>query len=165
MSAPRIVAFVGEWNTANLGDHAIREGVARMADQLGVEPLFVNLGSLSVGSGERRPSSPKLRSRIVSSAVGRRLLRPVRAWLRTRGLQRRLDGVALVVVGGGALLSTDSPQFPHSLAAIRRVARRLDVPVACLGCSTGGTWEGASGRAVAAFLSSCRVVATRDAGA
>jgi polysaccharide pyruvyl transferase WcaK-like protein len=185
-AAPRIAVF-GEWDTGNLGDRAILEGVTDFFQRMGWCVDAYALGSLTPVRGDRQafgraadvaegssttpPRSPPeriRRARAQSRRTGASLLlkqwlRPARQYWRIRQLLPQIGRAQAVLVGGGALLSDEHLHFPQSLAVVGWAASKLRLPVFCLGCSAEGAWSPRGERILAQFIRSCRVIATRDA--
>jgi polysaccharide pyruvyl transferase WcaK-like protein len=166
---PKIAAF-GEWDTTNLGDRGIHQGVQAFLSDCGCDPRSYGVSTLLPVQPE--PASGKVnghsstRRRVVSMLgrlpVLKRTLRAVRQHVRMRALAESLEPARAVVVGGGALLTDIELHFPQSLVELARYARRSRKPLLCLGCSTEGEWSRQGERMMREFLSSCNVVAVRD---
>lgn len=174
--APKIAAF-GEWDTGNLGDQAIFEGVKDFFQSAGWLVNAYGLGSLAPIrqhlQAARPPSAPAEQWstarttihawRTSAYAFLKPWLRPARQHLRIWRLLSEIAQARAVLVGGGALLSDEHLHFPQSLAAVGWAARKLYLPVFCLGCSAEGPWSARGERMIAQFIRSCSVIATRDA--
>jgi polysaccharide pyruvyl transferase WcaK-like protein len=184
-STPRLAAF-GEWDGTNLGDRAILEGVRTFFRAAGWHVDAYGLGTLlhcqEVSRAYTQPlNSPKeclretafaklrdsLPTRLGTSypdtyRLLKRSLRPLRQRLRIRYLIPLLKNAQAILVGGGALLSDSNLHFPQSLAAVTWAAKRLTVPVFCLGCSAEGDWSTRGQKILAGFLRSCSYLAVRD---
>jgi polysaccharide pyruvyl transferase WcaK-like protein len=176
--APKIAAF-GEWDTGNLGDQAIFEGVKDFFQSAGWLVNAYGLGSLAPIRQHLQASSPPsapaeqwsaTRSagttmhawRTSAYAFLKPWMRPARQHLRIRRLLSEVAQARAVLVGGGALLSDEHLHFPQSLAAVGWAARKLHLPVFCLGCSAEGPWSTRGERMIAQFIRFCSVIATRD---
>ncbi|WP_416666463.1 polysaccharide pyruvyl transferase family protein [Egbenema bharatensis] len=172
---PRVAAF-GEWDTTNLGDRAIYEGVKHFFQEIDWEVVGYGLGTLS--PVEQRADSPMripfdrgaidTRSSLTDSMthLKKRVKRPIRAirqQLKIRALMPELRTVDAISVGGGALLADQDLHFPQSLEAITWAAKRLQIPLFCLGCGSVQDWS-AEGRAmIQQFAETCQFIAVRDA--
>ncbi|HKA39372.1 MAG TPA: polysaccharide pyruvyl transferase family protein [Burkholderiales bacterium] len=164
---PEVAAF-GEWNTSNLGDRGIHEGVLQFFGECGWRVDSYALGSLTPVSGGAGHGSiaPALPGRI-GAALGKlpRLkcaLRRIRQRVRMTALLPRLRPAQAIMVGGGELLSDNGLHFPQSLAVIGEASRRLDKPLLCLGCAVEGKWSAQGEEMVREFLARCSLVAARD---
>src|SRR5262249_23776361 len=142
------IAVFGEWSGTNLGDRAIHEGVERFFSEQGWQIESYEFGALrrtprarvrqapaSVAAPARRP----WHSRLPRPAA--RGIRAMRQRARARQLVPHLESADAICIGGGALLTDINLQFPQSLTAIGKVARHLDKPLLCLGCSAEGAWS------------------------
>jgi len=163
---PEVAAF-GEWDTSNLGDRGIHEGVLRFFGECGWRVGSYALGSLTPVSPEAARSAPAAAPGRISSALGaapglKRALRKVRQGVRMAALLPRLRRAQAILVGGGELLSDSNLHFPQSLAAITEASRRLDKPLLCLGCGAEGAWSTRGGEMIRKFLAECTLVAARD---
>ncbi len=164
---PEVAAF-GEWDTANLGDRGIHEGVLRFFTGCGWGVRSFGVSSLAPvpadGAFQDAPSGKleRVRAMLRSAPRLKRTLRGARQRVRMAGLLAELGQVQAIAVGGGALLTDSNLHFPQSLAQLARAARRLDKPVLCLGCSVEGDWSGAGERMIRDFLAACHVIAARD---
>ena len=90
------------------------------------------------------------------------VLRELRQRYRMRRLLPQLGRARAIVVGGGGLLSDDNLHFPQSLAVVAESARRLNIPLYCLGCSVEGQWSAKGADKIRKFLAACAAVAARD---
>jgi polysaccharide pyruvyl transferase WcaK-like protein len=177
--APKIAAF-GEWDTGNLGDQAIFEGVKDFFQSAGwlvdayglgsLAPIRQHLQAASPPSAPAeqwsttRPAGTTIHAwRTSAYAFLKPWMRPARQHLRIWRLLSEVAQARAVLVGGGALLSDEHLHFPQSLAAVGWAARKLHLPVFCLGCSAEGPWSACGERMIAQFIRSCSVIATRDA--
>ncbi|MGH8640904.1 MAG: hypothetical protein ACRET6_04290, partial [Burkholderiales bacterium] len=107
---PEIAAF-GEWDTSNLGDRGIHEGVLRFFGECGWRVASYAIGSLTPVSADAvaggvAPASPGR----ISSALGnaprlKRAIRRIRQRARITALLPRLRPAQAIMVGGGELLS------------------------------------------------------------
>ena len=157
------VALFGEWNTANLGDSAIRRGAVRFFEECGWHVRCYAIGTLvpvEPGAGTQRIDAPR-RARLLDHRI-KRGLRGLRQQLRMAQLLPRLAAAQAISVGGGALLADENLHFPQSLVQIARCARRLGKPLYCLGCSSEGDWSAKGTAMVREFVSACRLIAVRD---
>ena len=68
----------------------------------------------------------------------------------------------VVVFGGGALLIDNLWNFPLALLYASRLARKIEVPYGCVGCSVGETFSCSGGRWLKEFLADCSFVTLRD---
>lgn len=164
---PEVAAF-GEWDTANLGDRGIHEGVLRFFAECGWRVGSYAIGSLtpvSAGAG-RGGTAPAMRGRIgaaLDAAPGlKRALRRIRQRVRMNALLPRLRPAQAIMVGGGELLSDRGLHFPQSLAEIGEASRRLDKPLLCLGCGVEGAWSRQGEKMIRSFLAGCSLIAARD---
>jgi polysaccharide pyruvyl transferase WcaK-like protein len=165
---PEIAVF-GEWNTMNLGDRAIHQGVLEFFSACGWRVTSYGLGSLTPASAASAHDSATTRagriSRLLNQAPPlKRSLREVRQRVRMRALSPALERAHAIMVGGGALLTDFGLHFPQSLAVVAETAQRLGKPLLCLGCGTDGddAWSDQGVRKIRKFLSACTVVAARD---
>jgi polysaccharide pyruvyl transferase WcaK-like protein len=175
---PRVAAF-GEWNTTNLGDRAIFEGVFAFCQENGWEVDAYGLGSLTPIS-QQTPASPVLHA-VAPTKTGSRALRPLhqlkennsftlvkrsvrsfRQQLRIRSLLPQLKQAQAILVGGGSLLSDRDLHFPQSLAAISWAANHLQRPLLCLGCGAVEDWSPEGRAMIEQFAKTCYFIAARD---
>lgn len=157
------VALFGEWNTANLGDSAIRQEAVQFFEDCGWRVSCYAIGTLvpvEPGAGTQRLDAPR-RVRRLDHRI-KRGLRGLRQRLRMAQLLPRLAGAQAISVGGGALLADENLHFPQSLVQIARCARRLGKPLYCLGCSSEGDWSAKGAAMVREFVSACQLIAVRD---
>lgn len=164
---PEVAAF-GEWDTSNLGDRGIHEGVLRFFGECGWRVGSYAIGSLTPVSADAAGggSTPAVRGRI-GAALGiapglKRALRRIRQRVRMNALLPRLRPAQAIMVGGGELLSDRGLHFPQSLAVIGEASRRLDKPLLCLGCGAEGPWSARGAEMIRKFLAGCSLVAARD---
>ena len=164
---PEVAAF-GEWDTSNLGDRGIHEGVLRFFGECGWRVGSYAIGSLTpVSAGAAATGvAPALPGRMgaalrVSPRL-KRAVRRIRQRLRMTALLPRLRPARAIMVGGGELLSDNGLHFPQSLAEIGEASRRLDKPLLCLGCGVEGTWSAQGEEMVREFLAGCSLIAARD---
>lgn len=165
---PEVAAF-GEWDTRNLGDRGIHEGVLRFFAHCGWGVRSYGISSLApvAPDGARRDTpcaadGGPVRAMLHSAPRLKRALRAARQRIRMAGLLTELGGVKAIAIGGGALLTDSNLHFPQSLVQLARSARRLDKPLLCLGCSAEGDWSGPGERMIRDFLAACHVIAARD---
>lgn len=165
---PEVAAF-GEWDTANLGDRSIHQGVRRFYAGCGWDVRSYGISSLApVAPGGAHRDTPAaadggpVRAMLRSAPRLKRTLRGARQRIRMAGLLTELGGVKAIAIGGGALLTDSNLHFPQSLVQLARAARRLDKPLLCLGCSAEGDWSGPGERMIRDFLAACHVIAVRD---
>jgi polysaccharide pyruvyl transferase WcaK-like protein len=165
---PEIAVF-GEWNTTNLGDRAIHQGVLDFFTDCGWRVSSYGFGSLT-------PVAPAPVHSAVTTERGRlrklldklppvkRALREVRQRAQMRALLPSLERAQAIMVGGGALFTDAGLHFPQSLAVLAEAAGRLDKPLLCLGCSTDGDapWSVGGERAIRKFLAACSLIVARD---
>jgi polysaccharide pyruvyl transferase WcaK-like protein len=184
LSSPRVAVF-GEWNTTNLGDRAIFEGVIEFFEEIGWAVNGYGLGSLtSVPSSDAfsLPGENNLREDLEGLMLKevsehkftyyhyalfgqlKRPLRNLRQHLRIRKLIPQLQEVQAIVVGGGALLSDWDLHFPQSLKTLTWAAKELQIPLFCLGCSAEGEWSSKGKQIITDFAQACHYLATRDQG-
>lgn len=165
---PQIAVF-GEWDTTNLGDHAIHEGVRTFYQSAGWVVESFSLGSLKAFS----QANLEFKSHVVplKSPVKRllpfpqnlkRIVRGFRQYFLVLRLLPKLRKVKALSVGGGALLADNNLHFQQSLAALTLAAKILNKPIFCLGCSAEGEWSLAATRIIRRFLKRCDIVAARD---
>jgi polysaccharide pyruvyl transferase WcaK-like protein len=166
--SPRVAVF-GEWSGTNLGDRAIHDGVRRYFREQGWQVESYEFGALlptppasdlpasALAAG---PSRPKWHARLPRPVA--RGVRAVRQGVRARHLLPRLASADAICIGGGALLTDINLQFPQSLAALGKVARKLDKPLLCLGCSAEGAWSPAAERLIREFVAQAPYLAVRD---
>lgn len=164
-----VAALFGEWNTSNLGDRAIHREVVRFFTECGWRTESYGLGSLvPVEPGNTAAESPPSHSAVLTRIVRdtgpglHRVLRGVRQRYRMRALLHRLSRVQAVSIGGGALLSDANLHFPQSLSLVAEAARRLDIPLLCLGCSAEGAWSARGEQKIREALEACALIAVRD---
>jgi polysaccharide pyruvyl transferase WcaK-like protein len=164
---PEVAAF-GEWDTTNLGDRGIHEGVLQFFGECGWRVGSYAIGSLtpvSAGAGRGRVA-PALSGRISSALANaprlKRAIRRIRQRARVTALLPRLRPAQAIMVGGGELLSDNDLHFPQSLAEIGEASRRLDKPLLCLGCGVEGTWSAQGEEMIREFLAGCSLIAARD---
>jgi polysaccharide pyruvyl transferase WcaK-like protein len=166
---PEVAAF-GEWDTSNLGDRGIHEGVLRFFGECGWRVGSYAIGSLApvpadAARGGTAPA-PAMRGRIggvLGAAPGlKRVLRRIRQRARMNALLPRLRLAQVIMVGGGELLSDRGLHFPQSLAVIGEASRRLDKPLLCLGCGAEGPWSAQGTEMIRKFLAGCSLIAARD---
>lgn len=167
--APLEIAAFGEWDTANLGDRGIHDGVQRFFAGGGWGVRSFGISSLAPVApdgphGEAAPAGAggPVRAMLRAAPRLKRTLRGARQRVRMAGLLAELAQVQAIAVGGGALLSDTNLHFPQSLAQLARAARRLDQPLLCLGCSAEGDWSGPGAAMIRDFLAACHVIAARD---
>jgi polysaccharide pyruvyl transferase WcaK-like protein len=164
---PEVAAF-GEWDTSNLGDRGIHEGVLRFFSECGWRVGSYTVGSLAPvpADAARDGTPPAIRGRIgeaLGAAPGlKRVLRRIRQRARMNALLPRLRLAQAIMVGGGELLSDRGLHFPQSLAVIGEASRRLDKPLLCLGCGVEGTWSAQGEEMIREFLAGCSLIAARD---
>jgi polysaccharide pyruvyl transferase WcaK-like protein len=165
---PRVAVF-GEWSGTNLGDRAIHDGVHRYFHEQGWQVDSYEFGALvptpptsdrPVTAAVAVPSRAKWHTRLPRPLA--RGLRAIRQRSRARHLLPRLASADVICIGGGALLTDINLQFPQSLAAIGKVARKLDKPLLCLGCSAEGAWSPAAERLIREFVAQEPYLAVRD---
>ncbi len=166
---PQVASF-GEWDTANLGDRGIHQGVQTFLSACGCDTRSYGVSTLmpiqpDAGNGSGGGHS-SVRQHMIS-LVGlapplKRALRAVRQRVRMKALAESLEPARAIVVGGGALLTDAELHFPQSLVQVARYARRSRKPLLCLGCSSEGQWSRQGERMLREFLSACNVVAVRD---
>lgn len=179
------IAVFGDWNTTNLGDKAILQGVNELFGRVGWKVDAYNIGSLN-------PVKENINLYSLSSKVDSKLyeeknilikniydtynfshiqiikrnfkkyLRLIRQKILIRTLIPRLRRTRAIVVGGGALLSDLDLHFPDSLSAITWASKKLQIPLFCLGCSAEGEWSKAGKNIITDFAKSCKFIATRD---
>lgn len=165
---PPEAAVFGEWDTPNLGDRGIHDGVLRFLAECGWRARSYGISTL-------RPVPADAAHRPASAAAGdamggllartpllKRALRGARQRVRVAALSPQLAASQGLLVGGGALLSDANLHFPQSLVRLADCARRLGKPLLCLGCSAEGEWSPRGERMIREFLSACSVVAVRD---
>jgi polysaccharide pyruvyl transferase WcaK-like protein len=176
---PRVAAF-GEWNTTNLGDRAIFEGVLAFCQENGWEVDAYGLGSLTLISKQPPAASPLLHAVAPSEAgnkglrslhrlkdnhsytLVKRSVRSFRQQLRIRSLLPQLKQAQVILVGGGSLLSDRDLHFPQSLAAISWAANHLQRPLLCLGCGAVEDWSPEGRAMIEQFAKTCHFIAARD---
>jgi polysaccharide pyruvyl transferase WcaK-like protein len=166
---PEVAAF-GEWDTANLGDRGIHQGVRDFLSACGCSTRSYGVSTLlpvqpEHGSGNVNGHSStqrRMASLLGRSPAVKRTLRAVRQRVRMRALIEPLEPARAVLVGGGALLTDTNLHFPQSLLELARYARRSSKPLLCLGCSMEGEWSRQGERMMLEFLSACDVIAVRD---
>jgi polysaccharide pyruvyl transferase WcaK-like protein len=168
---PQVASF-GEWDTANLGDRGIHQGVQAFLSACGCDtrsygvstllPVQPDAGNGSGSGGGRLSVQQHVVSLLGLAPPLKRTLRAVRQRVRMRALAESLEPARAIVVGGGALLSDAELHFPQSLVHVARYARRSRKPLLCLGCSSEGQWSRQGERMLREFLSACDVVAVRD---
>jgi polysaccharide pyruvyl transferase WcaK-like protein len=159
----------GEWSGTNLGDRAIHEGVRRYFREQGWQVDSYEFGALlptppasdqPVPAVLAVPSRARWHTRLPRPLA--RAVRAIRQRVRARHLLPRLASADAICIGGGALLTDINLQFPQSLAAIGRVARELDKPLLCLGCSAEGPWSPAAEHLIREFMALRPYLAVRD---
>jgi polysaccharide pyruvyl transferase WcaK-like protein len=165
---PTVAAF-GEWCQTNIGDHAIHEGVQEFFGDCGWRVRSFDIGSLRPADGPRPAAAApqgggaSRRSPVLAAMpTAKRALRGWRQQLLIRRLLAPLADCNAICVGGGALLTDSNLHFPQSLAALSWAARKLDIPLFCLGCSAEGDWSARGRGIVRQFLGRCRFIALRD---
>lgn len=165
---PTVAAF-GEWRQTNIGDHAIHEGVRAFFSDCGWRVRSFDIGSLRPSDGPRPAAGAPhgagafRRSPVLAAMpTTKRALRGWRQQVLIRRLLAPLADCDAICVGGGALLTDSNLHFPQSLAALSWAARKLDIPLLCLGCSAEGGWSARGRGMVRQFLGRCRFVALRD---
>ncbi|MEL6166768.1 MAG: polysaccharide pyruvyl transferase family protein, partial [Cyanobacteria bacterium J06628_3] len=177
------IAVFGEWNTTNLGDKAIIEGVNDLFGRVGCNVNPYNLGSLTPInnnqnlyslSSETIKKLDNIRNTSIDNTHShnsyyqsikrkfKRYFRPVRQQILIRHLIPQLKDYQAIVVGGGALLSDLDLHFPYSLRTIRWASEKLQIPLFCLGCSAEGEWSNTGINIIADFVKSCQFIAARD---
>ncbi|MBW4557553.1 MAG: polysaccharide pyruvyl transferase family protein [Trichormus sp. ATA11-4-KO1] len=187
----KIAAF-GEWNTTNLGDRAICQGVTEFFQKAGYSVDAYNFGTLKPvqnpihllssheKSGEvyfpkemnyktpyssfKNISSPSnfYSLKIELTKILKRGLRPIIQRIRIQKLIPKLKNAQVIMVGGGALLSDTDLHFPQSLSTIMWASKKLQIPLICLGCSAETEWSKQGEKIITAFAKSCYFIATRD---
>ncbi|MCW5603379.1 MAG: polysaccharide pyruvyl transferase family protein, partial [Burkholderiales bacterium] len=164
------VAVFGEWDTANLGDRAIRREVEHFFSSCGWRVSAYGLGSLMPVADESNSPEFVARADPGARAALRRMipgtaraLRALRQRYRMLRLLPRMSRAQAIVVGGGALLSDAGLHFPQSLSVLADCARLLGKTMVCLGCSAEGAWSGDGERKISGFLGACTGIAARDA--
>ncbi|MGI0484469.1 polysaccharide pyruvyl transferase family protein [Pantanalinema rosaneae CENA516] len=179
------IAVFGEWNTTNLGDRAILEGVIDFFRDTGWAIETYGLGSLtpiyhpSILKNDQTKlgkyqfysdaNTPLISNSNLTNWVHhpfqkywKRFIRAFRQQIRIRLLMPQLSQAQAILVGGGALLSDWNLHFPQSLAEISWAAKQLHLPVFCLGCSAEEEWSPQGRKIIQDFVQSCQFVATRD---
>ncbi|MBD2664225.1 putative polysaccharide pyruvyl transferase [Richelia sinica FACHB-800] len=183
----KIAAF-GEWDTTNLGDRAILQGVTDFLNQHGCLVQPYTFGSLRpIQHHPKSQNSATESSQIYFPPVDKIItrdksvkhdhsfpqqtikllklsLRPLRQRILIQRLIPQLKSVDAILVGGGALLSDLDLHFPQSLAAVTWVAKQLKLPLICLGCSAEGEWSPQGRKIITEFIQNCDFIATRDSG-
>jgi polysaccharide pyruvyl transferase WcaK-like protein len=160
-------AVFGEWNTSNLGDRGIHDGVLRFFSECGWDARSYGISTLTPVPADAAHRPAPAASGQLGGILGRvpplkRVLRGARQRVRIAALSPRLRHSQAIVVGGGALLSDANLHFPQSLVRLARCARRLGKPLVCLGCSIEGEWSAPGSRMIGEFLDACEVIAVRD---
>lgn len=166
---PRIAVF-GEWNTTNLGDRAIFEGVYSFFNKMGWDVDGYGLGSLTPVKHFPYLEVPTTRYDSILQTANipsipktfRQPIRSIRQQWRAQQLIPRLQQAQVILVGGGALLSDQNLHFPQSLTALTQTAQQLQIPMMCLGCGLEGKWSLTGRHMIKRFLESCWLVAVRD---
>ena len=178
---PRMAVF-GEWNTTNLGDRAIFQGVQAFCRNAGWDVDAYGLGTLTpvalasiadhplsawnVPPNASRQTSPfvkqdgSLSYRLYQHA--KQNARGVRQHYRMKRLLPRLNQANAILVGGGLLLSDRNLHFPQSLVAIARTAKKLQLPLLCLGCGAVEDWSPRGKEMITEFVEVCTLIAARD---
>src|SRR5262245_33866383 len=120
---PEVAAF-GEWDTSNLGDRGIHEGVVQFFGECGWRVGSYEIGSLTPvsageGGGGPAPASPGRSGAALGKAPRlKRAIRRIRQRVRMTALLPHLKPAQAIMVGGGELLSDNGLHFPQSLAEI-----------------------------------------------
>ena len=178
---PRVAAF-GEWNTANLGDRAIFEGVQAYFQEAGWDVDAYGLGTLTPVSlhasntQQGNESSLSLLNRAMHDPTSykrkrfsseffqpmKQTVRGLRQQYRMKSLLPQLQTADAILVGGGSLLSDFNLHFPQSLVAIAQAAKLLGVPLLSLGCGAVENWSPEGKTMITEFAEACTFIGARD---
>ena len=178
---PRMAAF-GEWNTTNLGDQAIFEGVQAYFEKIGWDVDAYGLGTLTPVLQHNSSDQWSNETRITSTnqfmpnavfykndCLTNELLQPlkqiargIRQQYRINMLLPQLSKANAILVGGGLLLSDHNLHFPQSLVVIARAAKKLRIPLFCLGCGAVDDWSPKGKAMITEFVEACTHIAVRE---